>query len=576
MKTLFNRKLRLVAILVLVAISLSGAFIWKSQTAKPGAHRLAKTEKTWQTVQIQTAKDFASIKLPAKVKSNEFAIISPRRAGIIQDLLVDIGDEVVKGQIIGSMLPEGVEGQSSAAINEARARLQKARAELSQAKGVAVEAVSVATKQWRETNLKSQTQTTLDQQTQSQLLEKKAEGLLVATQAWENTKLVLFGAGNDQQSNRRIRGSFSNTHLKNQVENQANEIQQMERSGQWDTPESALEHLNHLERFLTQAESLYKNVQATSQLSESTIVSNFGIIQAQQLRVSQTKQAILALEEKSQQFSGVQAERVAGEERSREALDLVQSQQSLSVTQGEKNVEVALANYNAALVKAGHQTLTSPFGGVITARMVEVGQAVTVNTPLFYLEGAQTARSQEALSEIHFSLPESWKNKVLVGDTVEIKSIEGESFEGKIFRLSEQISLDTNSLTATAIAFQKTYEDIALKSEPNEADTAETPVGEKPKMEVKEIMTPMNFEHGQSVFVYVTAADSNIFTVPTLALKKRSNTYFLWKMEKGNPIQLQVEVIAEDGEFSQVFSQELKTEDLIISNPSVSLFKKSA
>jgi len=110
------------------------------------------------------AKDFSSIKIPAKVKSNRFAIISPRRTGIIQDLLVDIGDEVYKGQTIGSMLPEGVEGQSSAAINEASARLQKARAELANSKGVAIDAVSVATKQWRETNLQSQTQTTLEAQ----------------------------------------------------------------------------------------------------------------------------------------------------------------------------------------------------------------------------------------------------------------------------------------------------------------------------------------------------------------------------------------------------------------------------
>lgn len=557
MKTLLNQKPLLVAITVLVVIGLSGALIWNSQTAKPGAHRLAKTKKTWQTVEAQRAKDFASIKLPAKAKSNQFAVISPRRTGIIQDLLVDIGDEVLKGQTIGSMLPEGVEGQSSAAINEASARLQKARAELAQAKGVATDAVSVATKQWRETNLQAQTQTTLDQQTQVQLAEKKSEGLLVATQAWENTKLVLFGAGNDRQSNRRIRGNFSDTILKNQVENKADEIQQMEDSGQWDNPESASEHLNHLESFLNQAESLYKNAQPSSQLGESTIVSNLGTIQAQQLRVSQTKQAILALEEKSQQFSGVQAERVAGEERSREVLDLVQSQQNLSITQAEKNAEVALANYNAALVKSGHQSITSPFSGIITARMAEVGQSVTVSTPLFYLEGAQTARSQEALSEVHFSLPESWKNKVLVGDMITIKSLEGESFEGRIFRLSGQISLDTNSLAATATAFKTTQETTT--------DQAEL-----------EVVTPINFTHGQSLFVYVTATDSQVFTVPNLALKKRSNQYFLWKMEDGSPQQIQVEVVAEDGEFSQVFSQELNAGDSIISNPSVTLFNKSA
>ena len=565
MKKLLHQKRYLIFSLIGL-ILLIGLATWYFNSKSPSNNSFSKKEKTWQMAEVKTAKDFSSIKIPAKVKSNQFAIISPRRTGIIQDLLVDIGDEVYKGQTIGSMLPEGVEGESSAAINEASARLQKARAELSNSKGVAVDAVSVATKQWRETNLQSQTQTTLDQQTQRQLAEKQSEAILVATQAWENTKLVLFGAGNNNQSNRSIRGNFSNTILKNNVENKADEIQQMESTGEWNNPLKAAEHLKHLESFLVQAESLYKNAQPSGSLNESTITSNLGTIQNQQIRVSQIKQSILALEEKSQQFSGVQAERVAGEERSRDVLDLVRSQQNLTTTQAEKNVQVALANYNAALVKAGHQSITSPFGGTVTTRMVEVGQAVTPNTALFYLEGAQTARSQESLSEIHFSLPESWNGKVAVGDNVVLKSIEGESFQGKIFRLSQQVNLKTNGIMATATAFKTTYEPVVELESKNQEELS--------VQSEKEVITPLNFVHGKSFFVYVTATDSDIFTVPTLALKKRSNSYFLWKMEEEKPVQLQVEIMAEDGEFSQVFSRELKPDDVVISNPSVSLFKK--
>ncbi len=563
MKKLSNQKRYLLA--GLVGLILIGVLSWNFLSKEEPTKSFARKDKQWQTVEVKTAQDFASIKLPAKVKSNQFAVIAPRRTGIIQDLLVDIGDEVSKGQTIGSMLPEGVEGQSSAAINEASARLQKARAELAQAKGVAVDAVSVATKQWRESNLQSKTQATLDQETQKQLAEKKSEAVLVATQAWENTKLVLFGTGNNRGS-RYVQGNFSDSIQENKVDNLADEIQRMEESGQWNNPDKIVEHLSHLENFLVQAETLYKNAREGSGVTASQISSNLSTIQTQQLRVSQVKQAILALEEKSKRFSSVQAEREAGAERSREVLDLVQSQQNLSTTQAEKNVTVALANYNAALVKAGHQTITSPFDGIITARMAEVGQAVTMNMPLFYLEGAQTARSQESMSEIHFNLPESWRGKVSVGDSVTIKSLKGQSFEGKIFRLSEQIDLNTNSIMATATAFEPTYELIEAEVEDSGAEV---------RAEKQEVITPINFPHGQSLFVSVTATDNQIFTVPTLSLKKRSNTYFLWKMEDEKPQQIQVEVVAEDGEFSQVFSQELNTEDLIISNPSVTLFRKS-
>ena len=545
-------------------ILLFGIFSWPSTTKKSFQKNASKREKTWQTVEVETASEFSSIKLPAKAKSNKFAVISPRRGGIIQDLLVDVGDEVTRGQTIGSMLPEGVEGQSSAAINEASSRLGKARAELAQAKGVATDSVSVATKQWRETQTQYDTQNTLDTETQKQLKEKKLEASLIATQAWEQVKIILFGNGSNISS-RKILGSFSNSTQKNKVENLADEIDRMETSGLWGTPEKVREHLNHLENFLTQTENLYKSAREGNSISASTVTSNLNTIQNQQLKVAQTKQAILTLEEKLQRFVSQKNEKEASIERASEMLDLVQSQQNLSITQAEKNVEVALANYNAALVKAGHQTITSPFSGKITARMVEVGQAVNLSTPLFYLEGVATALSQEAVSEVHFQLPESWNGKIKTGDAVTIKSLEGELFTGKVFRLSDQIHLKNNSISATAVVFEITYEEV---------ENLEESANEESQVEKRKVITPVNFPHGKSLFVYLRSSDSSIFSVPTLSLKKRSNQYFLWKMEDKMPIQIPVEIMAEDGELSQVFSKIISDGDLIINNPSSSLFKK--
>lgn len=543
-----------------ITLVIAGLSIWKLYPVPTPAKKFARSPKTWQTVPVQVAKDFSSIKLPAKVKSNQLAIISPRRSGIIQDLLVDIGDKVTKGQTIGSMLPEGVEGQSSAAINEARARLQKARAALTKSKSVAIKSVSVATKEWREKNLQSLTQSALEQETQKQLTEKKSEAVLVATQAWENTKLALFGSGSNTGA-RVLHGNFSDSVQENTVSNLADKIQRMEQSEPWNNLDTIIEHLIHLENFLAQAESLYKNAREGRGITVNQISTNLRTIQNQQLKVSQTKQSILALQEKKQRFSSIGAEKTAGIDKSREVLDLVQSQQDLTITAAEKNIAVALANYDAALVRSGHQSITSPFSGIITARMAEVGQSVAMNNPLFYLEGAQTARSQESLAEIHFRLPESWKNKISLGDTVVLKTMNGESFEGKIFRLSAHINLSSNSIMATAI--------ISSPLESGELDAVSLP----------------QISHGQSLFVYLTSNENYIVTVPTTSLKKRSNNYFLWKMnpelqqddieaKNFQPLQIQVEVIAEDGEFSQVFSKELKIDDAVISNPSVSLFKK--
>lgn len=513
------------------------------------SHSYQKKSPVWQTINPVRATEFSSIKVVGKVKSNGFAVIAPRRAGIIQDLLVDIGDEVSKGQTIGSMLPEGVEGQSSAAIAEASARLQKARAELDQAKTVATEAVSVATKQWRESGAQVETKIALDADSQRQLAEKKSEGQLVATQAWESVKLLLFGTGANIL-NRNIVGSFSNSIQETKVQNEAQKMQRLEQTYAFESL-SVVEHLEQVENFLAEVETLYKSAQVGPELTEMAIKQNLGIIQNQQLKVSQTQQAILNLEEKKNRSLAEQTEKAASLDRSRDMIDLVESQQNLSLTQAEKNVEVALANYNAALVKAGHQSITAPFSGTITARLVEVGEAVMTNKPLFYLENVPTARAEQAAYEIHFSVPESWSGKLAVGDQITVKTTTtGETWSAKIFRLSNQISLMTGSIMATAIIIPPTENE-------SDEDTIST-----------------KLTHGQSLFVYLEDVNSQIFSVPTLSLKKRGSDYFLWKMVDHEPVQVSVELLAEDGEFSQIFSRELTLDDEIISNPSVSLFKQ--
>ena len=231
MKKLIYQK-RYLILGIIGVIVLIGLGSWYFNSNDSSKNTFSKKEKVWQTVEVKNAKDFSSIKIPAKAKSNQFAVISPRRTGIIQDLLVDIGDEVYKGQTIGSMLPEGVEGQSSAAINEASARLQKARAALSDAKGVSIDAISVATKQLEENNVQSSTQSNLREEVKRQLSEKKSEAILVSTQVWENTKQVLFGIGNNNTESV-IDGSFSNSIQETKVLNLYKEIQRMENSGEW-------------------------------------------------------------------------------------------------------------------------------------------------------------------------------------------------------------------------------------------------------------------------------------------------------------------------------------------------------
>jgi len=64
--------------------------------------------------------------LIGKVLSHESAQVYPRRTGIVEDILVDIGDVVKKGQVLAYLLPEGVENQSGLEIQSKRNVMQKA------------------------------------------------------------------------------------------------------------------------------------------------------------------------------------------------------------------------------------------------------------------------------------------------------------------------------------------------------------------------------------------------------------------------------------------------------------------
>ncbi len=60
--------------------------------------------------------------------SHEAAKVFARREGLVQDVYVDLGDTVAEGQVLATLLPRGVEGESAAMIAQKSAELAKAQA----------------------------------------------------------------------------------------------------------------------------------------------------------------------------------------------------------------------------------------------------------------------------------------------------------------------------------------------------------------------------------------------------------------------------------------------------------------
>lgn len=98
----------------------------------------------FRTTLATKSKTANSALLVGTVISNETANIYPRRDGVVADVLVDIGDPVRKDQVVAVLLPRGVEGQSSAAINERGAYVAQSSSDYEMAQQVAAARIAEA------------------------------------------------------------------------------------------------------------------------------------------------------------------------------------------------------------------------------------------------------------------------------------------------------------------------------------------------------------------------------------------------------------------------------------------------
>ncbi|MBU1911622.1 hypothetical protein KKG16_04385, partial [Patescibacteria group bacterium] len=109
-----------------------------------------ETKEGFTTANPKLVSDSSSMIIIGTVLSHETANIYPRRDGIVEDVLVDIGDTVKKNQVVAILLPKGVEGLSSAMIAEKSAVKFQAEADYINSLGVAQESVNKAQQQIEE------------------------------------------------------------------------------------------------------------------------------------------------------------------------------------------------------------------------------------------------------------------------------------------------------------------------------------------------------------------------------------------------------------------------------------------
>lgn len=578
---------------VLLVISVSGVVYAAMQNSTPptltqtGQEKSASEESaTLTTIQPSLVSGSSSVILLGSVLSHETANIYPRRDGIVEDVYVDIGDSVKKGQIVAILLPKGVEGQSVAMIAEKQARKAQAETDLSTTKQVANETL-ISTRQ--KINEK-ETELLIAEREQESIIQKFTESEANVSQMQEQTFTAVQNARQLIEwitlgSNSRSSVTIDDKDIMNILGIQdSSNTARYDIVYQFNTLYSAeQEYLNTANsKKATMIDSLlplalnalgttntllqYTPTQPSangiSQLSHQQLTDRLNKVVSAQDMIYKAKekledarnsfQTLVASEPdlyrayRSGNYDSVQSNKVRMlEEQIRTAnnnLALTEANQEQMVEMKKRQVDIAAAMLQSEYAQSGHRQIQSPFTGIISKRFVDVGQIVMPSMPAFELTNVPTSLAKKAKAEIQFGLPENLLSAIEVGDRVTffLQTDESKQFTAEVTRKSPQVDMTTRTVTVQA-----------------------------------KVPDDLNLPHQASVRIRLVDEKKPVFRLPSSAVKRAKDQNYIWvldtKLQK--PMKHLVSVIAEDGEFAELTGDITVNSKVILDPPDLFLMQ---
>ena len=578
---------------VLLVISVSGVVYAAMQNSTPptltqtGQEKSASEESaTLTTIQPSLVSGSSSVILLGSVLSHETANIYPRRDGIVEDVYVDIGDSVKKGQIVAILLPKGVEGQSVAMIAEKQARKAQAETDRSTTKQVANETLISNRQKINE----KETELLIAEREQESIIQKFTESEANVSQMQEQTFTAVQNARQLIEwitlgSNSRSSVTIDDKDIMNILGIQdSSNTARYDIVYQFNTLYSAeQEYLNTANsKKATMIDSLlplalnalgttntllqYTPTQPSangiSQLSHQQLTDRLNKVVSAQDMIYKAKekledarnsfQTLVASEPdlyrayRSGNYDSVQSNKVRMlEEQIRTAnnnLALTEANQEQMVEMKKRQVDIAAAMLQSEYAQSGHRQIQSPFTGIISKRFVDVGQIVMPSMPAFELTNVPTSLAKKAKAEIQFGLPENLLSAIEVGDRVTffLQTDESKQFTAEVTRKSPQVDMTTRTVTVQA-----------------------------------KVPDDLNLPHQASVRIRLVDEKKPVFRLPSSAVKRAKDQNYIWvldtKLQK--PMKHLVSVIAEDGEFAELTGDITVNSKVILDPPDLFLMQ---
>lgn len=577
--------LSITAVVIVALVLLAGFYLaTDKQSQRSDQPSTAITGTGLNLTSPELISDESSVVLLGTVLSHETANIYPRREGIVEDVYVDIGDTVKKGQIVALLLPKGVEGQSAAIIAEQQARKAQAESNLKTAEIVAEETIIGSQQKISEL----QTDLEIAKHAQEAMLadfaQKEAQILQTREQAYTTVRSAR------QLIEQTLLGSNSRPGQQLQEDDLLDQLGLLSPLLRYDILPQFNDMYELEQQYLSlsnrqQEEKIYDLI-AQTETTFSTLLSLLGatptVPSTQSGKFTQTELASITSQVLSSQNALLKAKEMLQDAETSfdsmtaaepdvyrayrtgnsdlakssnvkkfesqivtayNSLELTKANQEQMIERQRTQLSIAESQLNREYAQTGHRQIRSPFSGVVSKRFVEVGQIVMPSMASFELTGVPTTLAKKAKAEIRFGLPEELRDAVEIDDSITffLPADELESFEAVITRKSPQVDMQTR----TFIVHARVPDELKLP-------------------------------HQTSVRVRITDSSRPLYRVSSLLVKREDDRNFLWVLdpESNKPEKQYVSVSAEDGEFADITGDISEETSILLDPPD--LFPSSA
>jgi len=250
-------------------------------------------------------------------------------------------------------------------------------------------------------------------------------------------------------------------------------------------------------------EDLQNNYQTTTQTQQLAVVTKESMIAIAQAELNKT----LAWSADAQKLAQQQ-------------LDLIKAQQDEKIKQKQNSIAISQAQLNQERATSANDKVLSPFRGVVSKRMIAVGDIVMMSAPMFELIDVNTSLAKKSKREVQFGLPEEYRSLVLVGKEISFTLPEDNTQKhlAIVTRIAPQVDIQTHTITIQA----KISDDLTLPHH-----TRVNVIIDLDKQINYSIPSTSIIYSGQQSFITTLSGDQHLIIIP-------------------------ITVIADDGEFADI------------------------